>query len=105
RRGGRWRRAARQSDDRFGLLRRAPATTPTARRRRGAAAGTATARRPLPPVARRAVLHHARIGAHRVAAQILLPGVAVVLPVLERGVADLDQGILISRIVLGPAGE
>src|ERR687891_218454 len=77
-----------------------PATAPTcARSRSRAATCAAAARRPLPAVACRAVLNHARISAHEIAVQILLAGVAVVLPVFQRRVPHLDQRILVTRVV------
>src|SRR4051794_18147800 len=92
RRGG---RTAGHTDDRLRFFWCALAAAAASRRRRGATAGSAAACRSLPPVARGAVLHHARVRAHRIAAQILLPRVAVVLAVLQRRVADLDQRVLV----------
>src|SRR5690349_10852873 len=93
----------RQSNDRLRFLGSALAASAGGRRRRAAARTTGAGR--LPPVTCGAVLNKPRVRAHRVAAQILLPGVAVVLAELERRIADLDQRILIARIVLLPAGE
>ena len=72
-------------------------------RTRAASPAAAAGRRPS--VARRTVLDHARVGADRVAAQVLRAGVPVVLAVLQRGVVHFDDRVLIARIVLAPPGK
>ena len=86
---------------RIGLGRASPRPGAPAWRR--AAAWRRRLARRRPAIARRSVLHHARVGAEDVAVQILRAGVAEVLAVLERRVVDLDQRVLVARVVLRPA--
>src|SRR6185436_2597183 len=93
-----------QPDDRLGIRLGRAVAAPTPGRRR-TATGAATACRRDPAVARRSVLHHAGVGAEHVAAEILRARVAEVLAVLERRIVDLDQRVLVARVVLRPSGE
>ena len=96
---------SRAGADEAGGVGRAPGVRPMTGSSSGAVPRpTATSGR-LPAVTRGAVLDHARVGAHRVAGQILRAGVPVVLAVFERGIVDLDDRVLIAGIVLTPAGK
>src|SRR5215216_1251885 len=78
-------RASRKPDDRLRLgLGRAGAATAACWRVASTGTARAAGARRRPSVTRRSVLDHARVGADRVASQVLLAGVAVVLAVFER---------------------
>src|SRR5215218_8567984 len=92
--GGRRRRfcrlAARQADHRLFSCGASPA---------------AAARWRAPAVACGTVLDHARVGADRVAFQVLLAGVREILSVAQRRIVHLDDRVLVARVILAPAGE
>src|SRR5688572_15783845 len=82
-----------KTDHRFGigLRRRITAAAPSWRRpsTRAGAPGCG------PAVACGTILHHARVSAEDIAIEILCPRVAEILAVLQCGVADCDQRILV----------